>query len=140
MTENSKDPTNAESNETKEELKSDNKNKKQLLEEKLQNANFFESRKRKKQKGISSKQNTIITEKKEEKESEAKPSKPGQARKVKVYLIDPERFVIEWCTPKKIGKPLPLYYDIVINNNTFKKVVTQYKVFPNSNKNKKKKK
>eukprot|EP01083_Nonionella_stella_P266628 901703_1 len=104
MTENSKDPTNAESNETKEELKSDNKNKKQLLEEKLQNANFFESRKPKKQKGISSKQNTI-TEKKEEKESEAKPSKPGQARKVKVYLIDPERFVIEWCTPKKIGKP-----------------------------------
>lgn len=66
--------------------------------------------------------------------------KPGQARKMKLYLIDPERFVIEWATPKKIGSPLPLYYNIVINNKPFEKVVTQYKLFPNSTESKESKK
>ena len=66
----------------------------------------------------------------EQKEADDKanepPIKPGLARNIKLYLVDPERFVIEWRTPKRMGHPLPLRYDIVINNHPFEGVLVQH--------------
>eukprot|EP01083_Nonionella_stella_P154884 499604_1 len=55
---------------------------------------------------------------------------PSVARYIKIHLVDPERFVVEFSTPKRIGQPRPLYYDISINNHVFKKVVTQNRAYP----------
>eukprot|EP01083_Nonionella_stella_P116226 345204_1 len=108
----------------------------QKLEQNLKNANFFQSNDPSKSTSKSV-QNTAIPQNEateEEKKSEPPVSKPGKARKINVYLVDPERFVIEWSAPKKMGSPLPLHYDIVINDHEFKKVVTQHKKRKQSNK------
>eukprot|EP01084_Bolivina_argentea_P160293 279158_1 len=55
---------------------------------------------------------------------------PSIARYIKIYLIDPERFLIEFSTPKRIGTPRPMYYDISVGNHIFNKVITQHKAYP----------
>ena len=56
---------------------------------------------------------------------EQPPIKPGMARNIKLYLVDPSRFVIQWNAPKKMGYPLPLIYNIEINGHSFEGVVSQ---------------
>ena len=58
-------------------------------------------------------------------QKETKITKPGKARKVNLYLVDPDRFVIEWMSPKQLGMLLPIHYDIIINDHSFEKAVTQ---------------
>ncbi len=59
-------------------------------------------------------------------EEESAPIKPGMARHIKLYLVDPERFVIEWATPQRMGHPLPLRYDIEINGHLFEGALSQH--------------
>eukprot|EP01084_Bolivina_argentea_P160294 279161_1 len=66
------------------------------------------------------------------------PIKPTAPQNVKLYLMNPERFVIEWSEPKKCGLPFPLYYDIVINDIIFSKAVIQHKQSQSNNKKAKK--
>ena len=82
----------------------------------------------------------------EEEKAEQYVSKPGMVQNVKLFLVDPQRFVVEFNAPKKLGQSFPVYYDLIIQRHVFQKVAIQYKadndskaVNNSSNKDKKKK-
>ena len=56
---------------------------------------------------------------------EQQPVKPGLAKNIKLFLVDPERFIVQWNAPKKLGHPLPLMYNIMINDHLFENVLSQ---------------
>lgn len=60
-------------------------------------------------------------------EKKSSTKKPSSVQSLKCYLLEPTKILVEFKQPKKIGNPLPLYYDLILkfrNEETiFEKII-----------------